>query len=135
LNEILTFIIKELCDILSILILAIFNMSISHGVFPDVLKLVKKLKRVSIKSNKKDVSNYRPISTISVFSKLFEYLMCNRFKKYLDKYSILNTFQFGFRNRACTSDAISELLDYTYCAIDLYYVYSLISLKLSIRSN
>ena len=61
----------------------------------------------------KDVSNYRPISTISVFNKLFEYL-----KKYKDKHSILNTFQFGFRSKFCTSDSISEFLDCAYSAID-----------------
>ena len=73
-------------------------MSVSNGLFPNVLKLARVIP-IFKKGNKNDTSNYRPISTISVFSKIFEYLMCNRLKKYLDKYSILNSFQFGFRNK------------------------------------
>ena len=117
LKEVPAFIIKEFSDILSPIISHIFNISISKGVFPDKLKIARVVP-IFKKSNKKDVSNYRPISTISVFSKLFKYLMCSRLKTYLDKYSILNNFQFGFRSKSCTSDAVSEFLDYTYCAID-----------------
>ena len=41
LGEILAFIVKELSDILSPVISAIFNISISKGVFPDMLKLAR----------------------------------------------------------------------------------------------
>ena len=55
-------------------------MSVSKGLFPNVLKLARVIP-IFKKGNKNDTSNYRPVSTISVFSKIFEYLMCNRLKK------------------------------------------------------
>jgi len=50
----------------------IINVSISDGVFPDKLKVAKVCPIYKNKGSKEDKSNYRPISLISVFSKIFE---------------------------------------------------------------
>ena len=49
----------------------IFNESINQGVFPDFLKIAK-IRPVFKKGNRQEISNYRPISVISIFSKILE---------------------------------------------------------------
>ena len=41
-----------------------------------------------------DPANYRPISTLSSFRKVFEKLIYNQLYKFLEKYSILYKYQF-----------------------------------------
>ena len=41
-------------------------------------------------------SNYRPISILSVFSKIFEKLMHQRLYKFLELFEVLYPLQFGF---------------------------------------
>ena len=49
-----------------------------------------------------DIKNYRPISLLATFSKVFEKLMHNRVINFLDTYNILCENQYGFRpGRSC----------------------------------
>ena len=62
------------------------------------------------KARQKDVaSNYKPISVISPLSKVFEKLLCIRFKKFFLKNSIIPTQQFGFGRRHSSKMAITDL--------------------------
>lgn len=54
----------------------IFNMSLTTGVFPDGLKIAK-VSPIFKANDKLQVSNYRPISVLPVFSKTFEKLIFN----------------------------------------------------------
>ena len=52
--------------------------------------------------SKTDIKNYRPISLLATFSKVFEKLMHNRVINFLDTYNILCENQYGFRpGRSC----------------------------------
>jgi len=51
-------------------------------------------------------SNYRPISLLSVFSKVTEKVMYKRLYTFLEKHEILYTVQFGF----CGSHSINHAL-------------------------
>ena len=62
---------KDGANILAKLISALYNLSISQGVFPSVFK-VAKLKPIFKKEKKTDPSNYRPISLLPSFSKITE---------------------------------------------------------------
>ena len=57
------------------------------------------------------IGNYRPISILPVFSKVFERLMYTRFMNYITEYKILSKLQFGFRKGYSTEMAISVLID------------------------
>ena len=49
----------------------VVNLSIIQGVVPDGLKLARVVPLYK-KSDKTDVSNYRPVSSLSIISKVFE---------------------------------------------------------------
>jgi len=55
----------------------IYNISFKTGTFPDMMKQAK-VKPPFKKKDMHDMQNYRPISTMSVFSKTLEKLMHNK---------------------------------------------------------
>ena len=57
------------------------------------------------------VSNYRPISVLSCFSKILERLVYTRTTDCLNKFNILSNSQFGFRAKHSTTHAILHLID------------------------
>ena len=57
------------------------------------------------------VNNYRPISVLPVFSKIFERIMYNRLFEYLDTKKILYSHQYGFRKGFSTYMALVTLID------------------------
>ena len=55
--------------------------------------------------------NYRPISLLSVVSKVFEKLINNRIVDYLEKYGLFSDFQYGFRSSGSTADLLTVVSD------------------------
>ena len=55
----------------------VFMVSIQQGIFPDSLKMVQ-VTPIFKPGDKDNVSNYRAISTLPVFSKVLERIMYNR---------------------------------------------------------
>ena len=64
------------------------------------------------------VSNYRPISLLSIFNKILERLMYNRLIKYFEKFCTFFDQQFGFRSNHSTVHALILMVDKTQKAID-----------------
>ena len=62
----------------------IFDESITLGIFPDRLKCAKVIP-IHRKGSPIDPSNYRPISLLSIQSKIVEKLMYKRVYEFLDK--------------------------------------------------
>ena len=60
------------------------NLCFEVGEFPDILKLAKVI-QLHKKESKLDLLNYRPISLLSVFSKVYEKLIFTRIYAYLEK--------------------------------------------------
>jgi len=117
LTDMPTFIFRELSDLLCPLISSFFNRSLTTGIFPDVLKCAR-IVPIHKAGDKNVVSNYRPISTLCILSKIFEILMCNRMKGYIERFSLLSRSQFGFRQGSSTTDAITQFLDCVCAAVD-----------------
>jgi hypothetical protein len=57
------------------------------------------------------MSNYRPISLLTTFSKILEKVMYNRLGHYLQTNNILVPEQFGFRKGISTENAAFKLTD------------------------
>ena len=88
----------------------ICNKSISLGVFPDRLKYAA-VKPLFKKGDKNNISNYRPISSLSSFSKVFEKVMYNQLQEHLKKFNILAEEESGFRKDSSKNKAIYKLIN------------------------
>ena len=95
----------------------IFNLSMNTGSYPDELKIAKCIP-IFKKGRKTDPSNYRPISILSIINKLYEKLLYKRLYKYFTKFNILYDYQYGFRQKHSTTQALIEITDYLKNAID-----------------
>ena len=86
----------------------IFNLCLLNGNFPDKLKLAK-VSPIFKKGDKQVLSNNRPISVLSVFSKILERIIYDRIYKFIDQNNILFKNQYGFRKNYSTSMALLEV--------------------------
>jgi len=75
------------------------NLSLSQGVFPREMK-VAKVVPIYKSGDTTLLKNYRPVSVLSVFSKIFERIIHTRLRNFLDKHTILSNSQFGFRKKS-----------------------------------
>ena len=82
-DEFPAFIAKQCIDNYVVPLTYVINMSLMKGIFPSELKLAKVVP--IFKSEESDkVPNYRPISVLSFFSKIFEKIMCNTVVNFMD---------------------------------------------------
>ena len=88
----------------------IFNMSVQKGVFPSKLKEAKVIP-VYKSDDETEPGNYRPISLLSVFNRLFEKLMYHRLKSFLDINNVLFKAQYGFLEKHSTQRAILDTVN------------------------
>ena len=109
--------IKIVCDLISEPLSWIYNSSLLQGVVPDILK-ISKVTPIDKGGNASEPTNYRPISTLSSFTQIFEKLIHKQLINYIEKQKILFEFQFGFRKGHSTAHAISEITDSLKKAID-----------------
>jgi fructose-1,6-bisphosphatase/inositol monophosphatase family enzyme len=84
--------------------------SLSSGIFLDRLKYAE-VKHLFKKGDKTKISNYRPISVLSSFSKVLEKVMYNQLQEHLNKCSILTEEQFGLMCDSTTNKAIYKLIN------------------------
>lgn len=116
-DDISTKIIKHVADLISKHLSHIMNLCISHGVFPDRLK-VSIVKPILKKGNKQQMQNYRPIALLPIFSKIFEKYIYNELYTYLEKQNILCNEQKGFRKNTTINMAIYDFLNRIMTNID-----------------
>ena len=112
-------ILKILKTVLSKPLEVLFNASFETGIVPDNFKLANIIP-VFKKGSQTCLSNYRPISLLSVFNTLLEKLtcMCNRSVDFLEKKKVFFDNQFGFRAEHSTDHAILSIVDKIQRAID-----------------
>ena len=82
----------KFCEILS----NVVNSSFNEGIFPTSMKTAKVVP-IHKGGSKLDVKNYRPISLLCTFSKIYEKLMHRRVLEFLERHSSLFEGQYGFR--------------------------------------
>ena len=88
----------------------IINNSIKEGVFPSELKLARVVPLLK-SGDSSQLTNYRPISILSFFSKIFEIIMYNHIVDFMDSNCSIYKYQFGFRQRHSTQQAIITLVE------------------------
>uniref|UniRef100_A0A3Q3JDA1 Reverse transcriptase domain-containing protein n=1 Tax=Monopterus albus TaxID=43700 RepID=A0A3Q3JDA1_MONAL len=95
----------------------IFNMSFRLGQFPNNMKIAKVIPLYK-SGDKHNLTNYRPISLLSQFSKILKKLFNNRLDTFIDKHNILSDCQYGCRSKRSTSLAITDLMEDITSAMD-----------------
>ena len=88
----------------------IYNQWIETGIAPNTLK-VSQVTPVYKNGDATDPANYRPISTLSSFSKVFEKLIYNHLYTFLEKYGIFVLVSIWFRKGDSTEQAVLEITD------------------------
>ena len=118
--------IKHIKEYISYPLTNIVNLSFEQGVFPKVLKIAV-IKPLFKAKDPSFFNNYRPISLLSVFSKIIERLMYNRLLTFINKQKIFNKLQFGFRNNHSTFMALIEnlvnALNSGKCAVGIFFYF------------
>ncbi len=86
----------------------IFNKAIELGVFPHILKVAKVIP-IHKGESKMVASNYRPISLLPIFGKIFERIIFNRLSDFIQKYKVLYSKQYGFQKGKGTEHALTDI--------------------------
>ena len=83
----------------------IYNVIFETGTYPEswAKGLIVPIHK---KGDKGDPNNYRGITLISTFAKIFSLVLRNRLNTWCEANEIFNDLQFGFRNQRSTSDCI-----------------------------
>ena len=103
-------ILKDNVNTLSTPLSFIINRLFEPGVFPESLKTVQATP-VHKKIDTLTISNYHPISLLSIFSKILEKSMYNRIYSFLCNYKLINTTQLGFWSKHSTEHALISLIE------------------------
>jgi hypothetical protein len=88
----------------------LFNKSLSNGVFPSPLKNAKVIP-IHKGDSIFELSNYRPISLLPIFSKILEKIMYSRVISFVKKHNILYQYQYGFQSGMSTEFAVNSLVN------------------------
>ena len=96
---------------LSYILAELFNKSLKESCFPDCWKVssvVPVFKNVGETSTAK---NYRPVSLLSVVSKVFEKLVNNRIVDHIEKCDLFSDLRYGFGSSRSTADLLTVASD------------------------
>jgi hypothetical protein len=99
-------VIKQTSHLISPILETQFNKLMEDGIFPDELK-IGKITPIYKKDDPEQIKNYRPVSTLPIFGKIFEKVIYERLYSFLMSKGILNDKQFGFRKSHSTSHALN----------------------------
>ena len=95
----------------------LINKSIAQGKFPYELKLAKVLP-IYKNEDEQMIQNYRPISVLPFFSKIFEKIISIYITDFIEENGLFYSNQFGFRKSHGTNHAIISLVEKVSKALD-----------------
>ena len=91
----------------------LIDFAFSNGIFPDNCKTPKVISFLKC-DNVNDPNNYRPISILTCFSKIFENLLHKRLSEFLNKNNVFIPTQYGFQTNFSTSHSILDIIIHAY---------------------
>lgn len=95
----------------------LINTSLSESTFPSPLKLAI-VKPLFKGGDKKNPSNYRPISILPIFGKIFEAVLLRRLSNHLSANELIDDAQFAFVDNSNTETACLHFLSSIYRNIE-----------------
>ena len=95
----------------------LFNVCLTEGVFPDDWKLAN-VYPVFKPGDSQLLTNYRPISVLSILAKVFESLVHRQIYSYFSTNNLLSSAQSGFRSGHSTQDLLIKVPEDWKIALD-----------------
>ena len=89
-------------------IVCLINLIIKTGIFPDTWKTAR-VSPIFKSGDMTDLNNYRPISVLCFFSKIYEKHLSTEMKRFMEENSVLNQKQYGFKAKNSTTDALLSI--------------------------
>ena len=105
-SDISVIVLKKSSHLLVMHITEYFNYFLEKGVFPKVLK-TGCITPIYKKGDSRFFDNYRPVSTLPIFGKIFEKVIYNRLYNFLSAMNVIYDKQFGFRRMHSTCHAVN----------------------------
>ena len=104
-------------DVLVAPLKMIFESCIQNGIFPEIWKMAN-IVPVHKKNRKNLKQNYRPISLLPIFGKIFEKMICDTLYEHLTANELLNPNQSGFRPNDSTINQLLSIVHTIFSAFD-----------------
>ncbi len=114
-------ILKEVKEEISHSLLFLFMEFLHQGKVPANWKYAN-VTPIFEKDIKSDLSNYHPISLMSVISKILETLIHDKVVKFLEDNGLINNSQFGFQNISCLTNLL-DFFNYVYNVYDDFFFF------------
>ena len=109
-SDISIFVLKKYSGFISGKLSRFINNFMNDGCFPEILK-IGKITPIYEKDDPQKLGNYRPISVLPIFSKIFEKVIYSRLYSFLSSMNVIYRMQFGFRKSHSTSHAINHSVE------------------------
>ena len=105
------------------------NCCLRQGILPEIAKVASVVPLDKGKPDKYDVLNYRPVSILNAFSKLYEKVIKNQLASYLDKY--FSSFISAYRKSYSTQQVLIRLLEEWREKLDKNFIVGAVLMDLS----
>ena len=121
-------IIQNNIEIFSPFLCESINHSLQNAYFPNDLKLAEVIPLFK-KDSRLEKSNYRPVSILSNFSKIYEICIFEQLSTYFENF--LSKFQFGFRKNYSAQQCLMALIDLWKKSVDKNKAFGILLTDLS----
>lgn len=101
---------KNNIDVLCPLLTDILQQSFNSGTLPEAWKLAN-VTAIYKKGDKLDAANYRPISLVSILSKILERIIAENLRPFLIDHNVIQAEQFGFMPQRSTTANLLQAVD------------------------
>ena len=113
------FIFKENLELFIEILYVLFKLSMETGVVPESMMLAK-VTAIYKRGDRRDISNYRPVSVPFVLSKVLEKLIYTRLMNHLGRGNHLSNSQYGVKAGCSTEGALHNICKSIYSIFDNY---------------
>ena len=111
-DDIPPFFLRTACCVLAPTLCYFVDNAFRLGRFPRNCK-IEKIVPLFKTGKTEELTNYRPISILTCFSKIFEKLIYSRLISFFRKNPVLHDYQYGFRNGMSTTHAVLDVITST----------------------
>lgn len=112
-----TFLVKRLSNIIAPILTKSINEWTDQCIFPSCLKK-SRVVPIFKSGDQRLITNYRPISLLSVFSKIFEMIIHKKLLDHFECNRIISKHQYGFTKNCNTVSATLNLIENIYQSIE-----------------